>query len=413
MAEPSFNLHGTGGDVIGAGVGGSGHIIGKQVTVTGNIIQLVNPSPEAIAELTKINAMATAVPPGSPGGLKGSAAVGDSANLQGRIDELLALLKQSGAAGQPARTINAGGVNVSRVDLLLKKAILLKSEADQMYFTQVEKLKPRPGAGGGPAADREALLKDFDTGKHMSRLRDSYAHLQEANELDPTHTEVLLAMAQLLVELTPDDPSDERRLLYRIQKLLGTPRDDDERFRLAQATFLMATTCEPIERDSLQDARRMFEKLGRGEWVRQCDALLDAESGQFSPPPAAPGAVPPKLPRAAGHPTPGFSPPAPPAAFQPVGRWQFQITDAVGSVMIVDLFPNGLFNAMQNAGPYAAGIEAQGQWLFNPYNQMLQLQGMIAGYMPFMLGVVIQRPHLNGFHGVGTDNCAYFITRLG
>lgn len=414
MAEPSLNIHGPGGDVIGAGVAGSGHIIGKQVTVEGNIIQLVNPSPEAIAELVKINAMATAVPPGSPGGLKGSVAVGDAANLQGRIDELLALLKRTGDAEHPARTVHAGGMNLSRVDLLLKKAILLKSEADQMYFTHVEKLKPASAVTGGQPADRENLFKDFDEGKHMGRLRDSHAHLLEANELDPTNTEVLLAMAQLLIELTPDDPSDERRLLYQIQKLLGEPRDEGERFRLAQATFLMATTCEPIERDSLQDARQMFEKLGRGEWVRQCDALLAEESGPIPPPSAGPGALPPKLPRAAGHQTPVIPPPGPPpSVFQPVGRWQFQITDAVGSVMTVDLFPNGLFNAMQNAGPFAPGIQAQGQWLFNPYNQLLQLQGMIAGYMPFMLGVAIQRPHLNGFYGVGTDNCAYFITRIG
>jgi hypothetical protein len=214
-------------------------------------------------------------------------------------------------------------------------------------------------------------------------------------------------MAQLLIELTPDDPGDERRLLFRVQNLLRSPKDDTERFRLAQATFLLATSANPVHVESLRDARSMFEKLDRHEWVRHCDELLNSiaqAQPQYQPPPQLP---PQRAPM--NQPYPG-TPPA--AGFQPFGRWQFQITDAARSVMIVDFFPNGTFTAVQQTGPFGPSIQAQGQWLFNPYNQTLQFQGLVGGYMPFALGITIQQPHLNGFYGVGSDNCAYFITRL-
>src|SRR6185295_17777285 len=404
MGEGPIEIRRVGGDVIGAGVEGSGNIVGKQITIRGNIIQLVNPSAEAIAQLGKIDAMSTAVPPGSPGGLQGQSQPEDSATLQVRIDELLTILKSNATPGGQAKEIHAGSVQLSRVDLLLKKAILLKTDADQMYFTHLERVKPqieqaRQRAGGNYELDLNEMFKEFDSGKHMAKMRESYELLQEANALDPANTEVLLCQAQLLIELTPDDPTDERRLLYRVQNLLSAPKDDSERFRLAQATFLLATAAEPVHVESLRDARQMFERLGRSEFVRQCDSLLASA-------PRTPAATASEIPVST-------QPPAtsPPAVFQPTGRWQFQITDAVGSVMIVDFYTNGMFNALQQSGANPS-VQAQGQWLFNPYTQMLQFQGMIAGYLPFMLGIVIQRPHLNGFYGVGTDNCAYFMVRL-
>ena len=51
-------------------------------------------------------------------------------------------------------------------------------------------------------------------------------------------TEVLLLMAELLIELTPDDPTDERKLSTGARRLLEQPKDYAERARLAQASYL-------------------------------------------------------------------------------------------------------------------------------------------------------------------------------
>jgi hypothetical protein len=49
--------------------------------------------------------------------------------------------------------------------------------------------------------------------------------------------------------------------------------------------------------------------------------------------------------------------------------------------------------------------------MFNPHNHTVQLQGIVNNFLPFMLGVMIQHTHPNGYYGVGSDNCAYFISR--
>ena len=52
------------GDVIGTGLDGAGNIVGKSVTINGSVIQLINPSSEALTALRKVNAIATAVESG-------------------------------------------------------------------------------------------------------------------------------------------------------------------------------------------------------------------------------------------------------------------------------------------------------------------------------------------------------------
>jgi hypothetical protein len=95
--------------------------------------------------------------------------------------------------------------------------------------------------------------------------------------------------------------------------------------------------------------------------------------------------------------------------FQPVGRWHIQVGDAMGSTMDVNLAPNGTFMAQQTA--MGMNIQAAGQWAFVPQNQMLQLQGLVNGFQPFMLGIVVQGQQGNGYFGVGTDGYPYQFTR--
>jgi len=232
--------------------------------------------------------------------------------------------------------------------------------------------------------------------------------LEEANQLDPTNTEVLLHMAELLIELTPDDPTDEQRLLYRVKQLLREPKDQAEQFRLAQATFLYATTSDPIRFNELSEARELFAKLGKATWVKHCDELLRSthEGGSVSSPsqPDNPPWLQPS------SPPPTQQAPVLQQVFQPVGRWMVQVGDAVGSTMTLNLAPNGGFEAEQQAG-LGISIKGAGQWVFVPQQRMLQLQGLIGGFQPFMLGITIQAQQNNGYYGVGSDGYGYFLVR--
>jgi hypothetical protein len=397
MAEGSIDIKKVKGDVFGAGVEGSGNIFGKNVTTienqTNQTINL-NLSLEASELFGKIAAMKTELRPGEAAGIQGSKTPEDNAEVQKGINEILELLKTPGKSGQFAREIQAGDLRISRVDLLVKKATLLKTEADQMLFDHLERNKNKieQARARTGQVDLNSVFKDFDETARMSRLKEAYALLQEANELDPTNTEVLLHIAKLLIELTPDDTSDETRILYRIRNLLGSPKDDTERFHLAQATFLLATTSEPMHIESLSDARAMFEKLGRTEWVRQCDDLIAARGRDASYRAMEPASA---LPQMAG--------------FQPVGNWHIRVMDAVGSTMLLNINPDSTFQAVQQLS--GLNIHAVGQWVFNPYNQMLQLQGMVNDFQPFMLGIIIQGQQYNGYNGTGTDGYGYFMTR--
>ncbi len=364
LTSQDANVH---GDVTGRD---------KIVSIQGNVIYLQNPSAEVVAELLRVGAMSTEVThPTTPAASvqsSPSTATGavDSSALKS-IDETLKLFQQQGAT---VNELRAGEVSISRVDLLLKKAILLQAEADELLMDAAQ----RP-------VDEQAL---------QAKWQQAYALLQEANRLDPTNTEVLLHIAQLLTQLTPDDPSDEQKILYRIQKLLGNPKTDAERFQLAQASFLMATSSQPIQLELIRQARAMFEQLGRADWVQHCDGLLTAQAWQ---PPA-------NLPS-----TNSFAPQ--PMGFQPVGRWQIRITDMAGSIIFVDLYPNGSCQGWQQAANLGMNIPFAGQWAFVPYNQMLQLQGLANGLYPFALAVMIQGQQANGYYGVGTDGNGYFLAR--
>lgn len=46
-----------------------------------------------------------------------------------------------------------------------------------------------------------------------------------------------------------------------------------------------------------------------------------------------------------------------------------------------------------------------------PYYRMLQFQGLINGFQPFVLGITIQGQQPNGFYGFGTDACGYYFNR--
>ena len=80
--------------------------------------------------------------------------------------------------------------------------------------------------------------------------------------------------------------------------------------------------------------------------------------------------------------------------------------------MIVEYSPNGTFQGMQQAGLWG-GNQFAGQWAFDPNTRMLQIQGLMNGFMPFALAVVIQAQQGSSFVALDTNGMAYYMTRLG
>lgn len=102
--------------------------------------------------------------------------------------------------------------------------------------------------------------------------------------------------------------------------------------------------------------------------------------------------------------------PGPIVAFQPVGRWQIRVGDAVGSMLMLDLYPNGVCQGMQQS--MMNSIAMAGQWGYVPGPNLLQLQGFVNGVMPFALMINVQTADAASAYGVGGDGFGYWFTRL-
>ena len=247
-------------------------------------------------------------------------------------------------------------------------------------------LKPSPSTGVPARSDKllqEAvhLMINSDETNRTAQYREAYSRLRQANQLDPANTEVLLHMAQCLMVLTPYDPSDEQRLLKRLIALVSTPRNDTERMQLAQANFLLATSREPADKGLLLSARQQFAQLGNSEWVGKCDELL-------APRPALP-----------------LQP------FEPAGQWQIQVTD--GTIWMATFEPNGSFALVLQYSPYPMNVQVAGRWAYTPFNQMLQMQGLMNGFQPYLNTILIRGQQENGYLGVFPNGQGCLFTRTG
>ncbi|MCZ7400640.1 MAG: hypothetical protein O8C61_00280 [Candidatus Methanoperedens sp.] len=330
---------------------------GGDIKINKNVFQIINPSPEAIERLAKIVDLPVEVPSVNASGMTKSASTEGSRSLQEieeiqkNVDDILGLIDEKG--NPQVNEFQTGDVRISRTELLAKKVLLLEWEAF---------IYPN---------NPEAILK----------LKEALGICREIIKLNPANIDVLLHIAMLLIYVTPDDKSDEEKVLHDIQKLLRAPKNDTEMFQLASANFMLAVhDREHIDFDLLMKARAIFEKLGRMDMLQNCDLYLQTR-------PVSPVTA---------------------QGFQPVGRWQIQISD--GSTMFLNLNPDGTFQAAQQK--LGLNVQGIGQWGFNPYNQMLQMQGLLNGYQPFMFGIMIQGQQNNGYYGVGTDGASYFIVRV-
>lgn len=307
-------------------------------------------------------------------------------------ESLDAALQQLVAGGDQGRAgLKVGSIEMPRVELLVKKGILLETEGHQLVFDQAaryrERLDWRGITTGKVEVDLVDIMGNLDLDAYHGKLREAATLFREASGLDPANTEALLHLAQVLM-LVGDDEAEVRKVLYRVQQLIGHPKNEAERFHLAQAMFLSATAVEPVQRQAVQTARAMFQELGRADWVRACDEHLgqtDAVSAQ---------------PRQTGATGPVFS---------SVGRWQ--VVDGLGNRSVAEYRPDGTFEAVQQAGVFGSNHFA-GRWAFDAESSVLQVQGMINRMVPFALAVIIRGEQQGTYLAVDAAGTAYYLTRL-
>lgn len=423
------------------------------ITLSGKVIELQDDSDETLAPLGRIKSVNMDVPYGQVAGVHGSRMPPDRAGTQRNIDEVLEVMDRArDESGEAVEELRAGDLSISRIDLLVKKAILLQAEAEEAQLD-------------------DTLSEEERAATYGARLKQSYDLLREANKLDPTNTEVLLHMSQLLMALTPDDPNDEKRILTRIRRLLSEPKNETEKLRLARAIYMLAVTSSPSDTALLREARSIFQGLGQTRWIEQCDELLKTSgplkaaeetqpademgfkdiwqtvkswrtklsqkpltqaaqeiihtSAQPAPEDTAQAKQPgptqtesQPLKVAAPHAT---APPrvdvvqtaAPrlpqlPFQFVPVGQWQMHVNDAARSIVYVNFIPNGVCMGAQFSEKLGH-IQFNGRWSYTPQNRLLQLQGLINGVQPFMINIALHTQRSGGFYGVGSDGHAYFL----
>lgn len=380
------------GEMVGMKVG---EIKGAVTVVQGNVIHIHNPSAELMGQLGAVKAVSTEVMTEQskrrrPGDERIDA-------LEKNVSEILKQMRTAEQRGQHVDEVQVGTMHLSRVELLLKQAVLLTAEADQMYLDHIEhnkKFIEQSKRSRRVELDLSDLLDGFDGQAHTAKLREAYETLREANAIEPTNAEVLLHMAKVMDQLE-ENPQEISGALYKVQNLLTPPRNDRDKFHLAQAAFLSATLREYQHDEQLRSARNLFLQLGRNDWVQQCDDLLAANdlSGYSATPETGFGTQ--------GTPQP--------SSFQPVGNWQSQLSN--GSTMTFQLLPGGQMQGVQQVGMLGINVNFNGQWAFDPYDHLLQLQGMVGGSSPFLLHIAIEGHQGNIYFGMGSDGQSYLLTK--
>ncbi len=263
MADHPIDLNSINGDSIGTDVSGVGNLIGKDIhyTVKGNVFNINSPSNDFIEALKKILLVQTEEESiDKHSGVKNPSTIRDLRLIEKNIQQILDLLKITDVQiGTTTREVKAGEIRISRVNLLLKRSIVLIEQANKYW---------------------NVVSKNSDINMYRTKLKEANRHLQEANLIDQYNTEVLLYMAKVQGKLMPNNPVNMRQILFRIKNLLDFPHSNIEKFHLAHSIFLLAITEKPIDDNSIQDAREMFKELGRKDWLRQCDDLLQPEETQ-------------------------------------------------------------------------------------------------------------------------------------
>jgi hypothetical protein len=391
-----------------------GQVEGSLTVVNGNVIQVQNPSPEFLQRLQAFNSIPVEMQPSKGQGAAGAGLGQRLDKIEASVQAVLNQVRQAETQGHKVEHLEVGGVQVSRVELLVKQAALLQADAEQMMLDQIGGQKERieqskAQAGGRFEIDLNDYLEGFDWQAYEAKLKQAYDLLVEANSLEPTNADVLLQQAKLAGDLERDQEAE--RLLYNVMKLVENPKNEQEKFWLAQALYLSAVQKEPAHEGLLRQARQLFEQLGRTSWVEQCDLMLQtmaSQGGGANVPTGDPGGIQTSPQPASG--LPGVNPAGMPV-FNPIGQWQ--VRGANGVVIQIRYGPNGACSGMMQPGPSGGVSQFQGVWAFNPLQMVLQSQGWIDGGMPFQTVVQVVGYQQGVYVTRGADGLIYYYARMG
>lgn len=273
--------------------------------------------------------------------------------------------------------------------------------------------KPQPAAKTQPPAPTESLTYDelmrrattaqnraeqiwsdtpTDEEAWREKFQEAYTLLQSAENLRHDDISALLQMAQ--VQARVENNNEARRLVRRVEDLIGEPMNDDHVRKLGEAFFLHATLSDPPNENLLKRARPHFERLNDSRMLDKIESLLHRA--------AHPNASSLKdfYDETDSHAS---------LEFNPIGKWNIQVHDMVGSRMLIEFSSNGTFQMLQQVGTYQ--VPVNGSWTFNPLTKQLALNGVVNTFQPFILAITISGKLPNGFAAVGNDGIGYVLTR--
>ncbi len=385
-AERGVNT--AGGAFVGGSVQAGQDFVGRDKVnwtiqrVEGNLVlDISRATPEVIEQLAVLKAMSTEVKPE-----EGRRAAPDPRldALEREVHDLLAIVRQAESGGARIAHVQVGDQKLATVELLLKRAILLKSDAEQMFFTYLQQNAQKVQAAQWQSIytrtqiDPRRAFSDFDWPAYDAKLREAKALLDQANAQEPTNAEVLLHMAQVQGALAPNDKATFRALVYRVTQLLSSPRTREEHLWLAQATFMMAFAEPQVNLNFLRSARDRFAQLGETLWVQYCDSIAQVAMSM--------------------------------QGFQPVGQWQFRNPD--GSLVTVIFQPDGTYSGtVQNMLGWS---QLAGRWHYDAASQTLYAQGWVNGVIPFQSTIHVQGQQQPGvFFGAAADGSFVTFWRTG
>ena len=375
--QPASQPDGGGPNLNAAGdvnVGGS--VVGRDMITVNNTVTLTL-SGDLLAQLEQIKALSTELTKTTAGRSAPPPAPVRPTEAIKSVDTALELLQHAGQAGTAAQELQSGGLQISRVELLLKKAILLEVEAEEILFDALLQAGNQTNAAG-----ERVLPESYDDTPRLTKLREAERLLREANQLDPANTEVLARLALIVVEIAPDNPAEPLKLLNRVQQLISTPRDEAEKFRLAQAKYFLAINQDPMSEAGLQEARAMFMDLGRLEWVAYVDEDLATAQGG--------------------------------AGFDPRGQWVIQVNDKAETVIGVELLEEGHCQGWRETRSKSKkGSQAQfsGEWGYEPADQILTIAGEFETGRPFNLVIQFQSHSEHGLYALDEKGVEYLLNR--